>query len=194
MSYRRFGRARSLRSNRAEHAFGCYVATLFELFSDDSRFLRKTFRKEKSISKKYLSKKVFMFFFFGDLDVNFVVTIQPEYSNNAKHHLQWGVEQKIQLLNHYNEGVRRRELEPGFTKTIQLRTKPICQAQYIVETWTICIRFYSSSRDLNSTLIKFTSIHIMTKCKFLRSEISDMQDLLLSDRRFFLTIFAGMHR
>ncbi|KAF3512876.1 hypothetical protein F2Q69_00005807 [Brassica cretica] len=87
MSYRRFGRARSLRSDRAlararflcndraEHAFGCCVATLFELLSDDSRFLRKTFRKTKFISKKYLSKKVFTFFFFGDLDVNFVVTV-----------------------------------------------------------------------------------------------------------------------
>ncbi|KAF3499118.1 hypothetical protein F2Q69_00042924 [Brassica cretica] len=74
MSYRRFGRARSLRSDRAEHAFGRCVATLFELLSDDSRFLRKVFRKEKSISKKYLSKKVFVFFF-GDLDVNFVGTV-----------------------------------------------------------------------------------------------------------------------
>ncbi|KAF3524063.1 hypothetical protein F2Q69_00047240 [Brassica cretica] len=40
MSYRRFGRAharaRSLRSDRAEHAFGCCVATLFELLSDFS--------------------------------------------------------------------------------------------------------------------------------------------------------------
>ncbi|KAF3590742.1 hypothetical protein DY000_02024202 [Brassica cretica] len=87
MSYRRFGRARSLRSDRAlarawslcsdraEHAFGCCVATLFELLSDDSRFFRKAFRKEESISKKYLSKKVFTFFFFGDSDVNFVVTV-----------------------------------------------------------------------------------------------------------------------
>ncbi|KAF3534866.1 hypothetical protein DY000_02040095 [Brassica cretica] len=74
MSYQRFGRARSLRSNRAderyvlararslrsdraEHAFGCCVATLFELLSNDSRFLRKAFRKEESISKKNLSKK-----------------------------------------------------------------------------------------------------------------------------------------
>ncbi|KAF3517722.1 hypothetical protein DY000_02060789 [Brassica cretica] len=54
-------RARSLRSDRAEHAFGCCVATLFELLSDDSRFLRKAFRKEESISKKYLSKKFSMF-------------------------------------------------------------------------------------------------------------------------------------
>ncbi|KAF3535016.1 hypothetical protein F2Q69_00023341 [Brassica cretica] len=61
MSYRRFGRARSLRSDRAEHAFGRCVATLFELLSDDSRFLRKAFRKEESISKKYLSKKVSTF-------------------------------------------------------------------------------------------------------------------------------------
>uniref|UniRef100_A0A0D2ZRW0 Uncharacterized protein n=1 Tax=Brassica oleracea var. oleracea TaxID=109376 RepID=A0A0D2ZRW0_BRAOL len=35
--------ARSLRSDRAEHAFGRCVATLFELLSDDSRFLRKAF-------------------------------------------------------------------------------------------------------------------------------------------------------
>ncbi|WZZ78736.1 hypothetical protein YC2023_099308 [Brassica napus] len=54
-------RARSLRSDPAEHAFGRYVATLFELLSDDSCFLRKAFRKEESISKKYLSKKVFRF-------------------------------------------------------------------------------------------------------------------------------------
>nr|VDD09174.1 unnamed protein product [Brassica oleracea] len=71
MSYRGFGRARSLRSDRAdersvaidraEHAFGRCVATLFELLSDDSHFLHKAFRKEESISKKYLSKKVFHF-------------------------------------------------------------------------------------------------------------------------------------
>nr|VDC78995.1 unnamed protein product [Brassica rapa] len=48
-------------SDRAEHAFGCCVATLFELLSDDSRFLRKAFRKEESISKKCLSKKVSTF-------------------------------------------------------------------------------------------------------------------------------------
>ncbi|WZZ61644.1 hypothetical protein YC2023_061751 [Brassica napus] len=48
-------------------------------------------------------------------------------------------------------------------------------------TWTIFLRFHSSSRNLNS--IKITFIHIMTKHKFLRLEISDMQDLLLSDKR-----------
>ncbi|KAF3537146.1 hypothetical protein F2Q69_00021950 [Brassica cretica] len=75
MSFRHFGRARSLRSDqdrasvqarsqrsdRAEYAFGCCVATLFELLSDVSCFLRKAFRREESISKKYLSKKVFHF-------------------------------------------------------------------------------------------------------------------------------------
>ncbi|KAF3494705.1 hypothetical protein DY000_02052993 [Brassica cretica] len=97
MSYRHCGRARSLRSDRAlararllcrdraEHAFGCCVATLFELLSDDSRFLRKVFPKEESISKKYLSKKVFYVFFFGDLDVNFVVTV---FDPNSSHTLQ----------------------------------------------------------------------------------------------------------
>ncbi|KAF2585128.1 hypothetical protein F2Q70_00035414 [Brassica cretica] len=79
MSYRHFGRARSLRSDqdqasvqarslrsdRAEHAFGRCVATLFELLSDGSCFLRKDFRKEESISKKYLSKKVFHFLLRG---------------------------------------------------------------------------------------------------------------------------------
>ncbi|KAF3553363.1 hypothetical protein F2Q69_00012033 [Brassica cretica] len=60
-SDRALARARLLRSDRAEHAFGCCVATLFELLSDDSRFLRKAFRKEESISKKYLSKKVSTF-------------------------------------------------------------------------------------------------------------------------------------
>ncbi|KAF3586261.1 hypothetical protein F2Q69_00029409 [Brassica cretica] len=74
-SDRALARARLLCNDRAEHTFGCCVATLFELLPDDSRFLRKTFRKTKSISKKYLSKKVFTFFFFGDLDVNFVVTV-----------------------------------------------------------------------------------------------------------------------
>ncbi|KAF3557332.1 hypothetical protein F2Q69_00012545 [Brassica cretica] len=68
-SDRAYPRARSLRSDRAqllcsdqaENAFGCCVATLFELLSDDSRFLRKAFRKEESISKKYLSKKISTF-------------------------------------------------------------------------------------------------------------------------------------
>ncbi|KAF2578730.1 hypothetical protein F2Q68_00005639 [Brassica cretica] len=64
-SDRVLARARSLRSDRAEHAFGRCVATLFELLSDDSRFLRKAFRKEESISKKYLSKKVFRFLLRG---------------------------------------------------------------------------------------------------------------------------------
>ncbi|KAF3557062.1 hypothetical protein F2Q69_00014034 [Brassica cretica] len=74
MSYRRFGRARSLRSDRAlararslrsdraEHAFGCCLATLFEVLSDDSHFLGKAFRKEESITKEYSSKKVFFRF------------------------------------------------------------------------------------------------------------------------------------
>ncbi|CAN6814189.1 unnamed protein product [Brassica oleracea] len=53
MSYRRFGRARSLprslRSDRAEwafgryHAFGHCVMILLELLSDDSLFFRKGF-------------------------------------------------------------------------------------------------------------------------------------------------------
>ncbi|KAF2541378.1 hypothetical protein F2Q68_00032207 [Brassica cretica] len=43
MSYRRFGSARSLRSDRAERTLGRYVATLFELLSDVSCFLRKAF-------------------------------------------------------------------------------------------------------------------------------------------------------
>ncbi|WZZ78295.1 hypothetical protein YC2023_098867 [Brassica napus] len=72
MSYQRFGRARSLRSDRSEHVFGrCwtfgrYVTILLGLLSDDSRLFRKAFRKEESISKKYLSKKFSTFFFFGD--------------------------------------------------------------------------------------------------------------------------------
>ncbi|KAF3506043.1 hypothetical protein F2Q69_00007788 [Brassica cretica] len=60
-SDRALARARLLRSDRAEHAFGRCVATLFKLLSDDSRFLRKAFREEESTSKKYLSKKVFRF-------------------------------------------------------------------------------------------------------------------------------------
>ncbi|KAF3539958.1 hypothetical protein F2Q69_00019465 [Brassica cretica] len=56
-SDRALARARLLCNNRAEHAFGYCIATLFELLSDDSHFLRKAFRKRKSISKKYLSRK-----------------------------------------------------------------------------------------------------------------------------------------
>ncbi|KAF2539268.1 hypothetical protein F2Q68_00019868 [Brassica cretica] len=67
-------RARSLRSDRAEHVFGCCVATLFELLSDDSRFFRKAFRKEESISKKYLSKKVSTFSSSGILTLT---SLQP---------------------------------------------------------------------------------------------------------------------
>ncbi|KAF3508216.1 hypothetical protein F2Q69_00007721 [Brassica cretica] len=48
MSYRCFGRARSLRSDRAEHGFSSCVATLFELLSDDLRFLRKAFHPAKN--------------------------------------------------------------------------------------------------------------------------------------------------
>ena len=65
----------SLRNDQSEHAFGRCVATLLELLSDDSCFLRNAFRKEESISKNYSSKKVFFVFFFGDLDVNFVETV-----------------------------------------------------------------------------------------------------------------------
>ncbi|KAF2587884.1 hypothetical protein F2Q70_00038883 [Brassica cretica] len=98
MSYRRFGRARSLRSDRtlvrarslrndrasaraqslrsdrAEHVFGCCVATLFELLSDDSCFFRKAFRKEESISKKYLSKKVSTF---SSSEILTLTSLQP---------------------------------------------------------------------------------------------------------------------
>ena len=66
---------RTLQSDRVELVFGRCVTILFGLLSNDSRFLRKTFRIEESISKKYLSKKFSMFFFVGDLDVNFVVTV-----------------------------------------------------------------------------------------------------------------------
>uniref|UniRef100_A0A0D3A9W8 Uncharacterized protein n=1 Tax=Brassica oleracea var. oleracea TaxID=109376 RepID=A0A0D3A9W8_BRAOL len=101
MSYRRFGRARSLRSDRMLGHYvatelwlelGRYVATEWNMRSVaasavckscgiseddriltkrqilgsrikrvDSRFFRKAFRKEESISKKYLSKKVSTF-------------------------------------------------------------------------------------------------------------------------------------
>ena len=89
-------RARLLRSDRAEWAFGCYVVTelwlelgryvatdhafgrcvtiLLELLSDDSRFFRKAFRKEESISKKYLSKKVSTFSSSGILTLT---SLQP---------------------------------------------------------------------------------------------------------------------
>ncbi|KAF2597401.1 hypothetical protein F2Q68_00010881 [Brassica cretica] len=73
-SDRALARTRSLRSDRAEHVFGRCVAILFELLSDDSRFLRKAFRKEESISKSVCRRRFFVFFF-GDLDVNFVVTV-----------------------------------------------------------------------------------------------------------------------
>ena len=45
--------------------FGRCVATLFDLLSNVSCFLRKAFRKEESISKKYFSKKVFRFLLRG---------------------------------------------------------------------------------------------------------------------------------
>ncbi|KAF2560281.1 hypothetical protein F2Q70_00017353 [Brassica cretica] len=84
MSYRRFGRGRSLRSDRAEWMFGLYVET--ELWLELGCYVAterstclvssaKVFRKEESIPKKYLSKKFSTFFFFGDLDVNFFVTV-----------------------------------------------------------------------------------------------------------------------
>ncbi|KAF3516277.1 hypothetical protein DY000_02060303 [Brassica cretica] len=41
MFYRRFGRARSLRSDRAEWAFGRYVVILLEFLSDDSSLFHK---------------------------------------------------------------------------------------------------------------------------------------------------------
>ncbi|KAF3505032.1 hypothetical protein F2Q69_00041289 [Brassica cretica] len=50
------------------------VATLFELLSDDSCFFRKAFRKEESISKKYLSKKVSTFSSSGILTLT---SLQP---------------------------------------------------------------------------------------------------------------------
>ncbi|KAF3500358.1 hypothetical protein F2Q69_00042326 [Brassica cretica] len=50
-SDRALAQTRSRRSDRAEHVFGRCVAILFELLSDDLRFLRKAFRKEESISK-----------------------------------------------------------------------------------------------------------------------------------------------
>ena len=44
----------------------------------------KVFRKEESISKKYLSKNFSTFFFFGDLDVNFVATVfDPNIRKNV---------------------------------------------------------------------------------------------------------------
>ncbi|KAF3553321.1 hypothetical protein F2Q69_00016007 [Brassica cretica] len=67
-------RAQSLRSDRAKHVFGCCIATLFELLSDDSCFFRKAFRKEESISKKYLSKKVSTFSSSGILTLT---SLQP---------------------------------------------------------------------------------------------------------------------
>ncbi|KAF3541749.1 hypothetical protein F2Q69_00021464 [Brassica cretica] len=48
-SDRALARTRSLRSDRAEHLFVRCVATLFELLSDDSRFLRKAFRAHELI-------------------------------------------------------------------------------------------------------------------------------------------------
>ncbi|KAF3589664.1 hypothetical protein F2Q69_00026804 [Brassica cretica] len=48
-------RARSLRSDRAEHAFGRCVATLFELLSDDSHFLRRDFLPDTQTSQRVSS-------------------------------------------------------------------------------------------------------------------------------------------
>ncbi|KAF2558540.1 hypothetical protein F2Q68_00015598 [Brassica cretica] len=102
-SDRALAQTRSLRSDRAEHVFGCCVTILFGILSDDSRFLRKAFCKDESISKKYLSKKVSTFFFFGDLDVNFVVIVFDPNSewrsvqrkrtpNHVKDHLRTGID------------------------------------------------------------------------------------------------------
>ncbi|KAF3570709.1 hypothetical protein F2Q69_00058851 [Brassica cretica] len=71
---RESARAQSLRSDRAEHVFGCCVAILFELLSDDSCFFRKALRKEESISKKYLSKKVYTF---SSLGILTLTSLQP---------------------------------------------------------------------------------------------------------------------
>nr|VDD09170.1 unnamed protein product [Brassica oleracea] len=76
-SDRAIARARSLRRDRAEHVFGCCVATLFELLSDDSCFFREAFRKEESISKKYLSKKVSTF---SSSEILTLTSLQP-FSN-----------------------------------------------------------------------------------------------------------------
>ena len=73
-SDRALARAQSLCNDRAEHVFGCCVATLFDLLSDDSCFFRKAFRKEESISKKYLSKKVSSFSSSGIL---MLTSLQP---------------------------------------------------------------------------------------------------------------------
>ncbi|KAF3501208.1 hypothetical protein F2Q69_00042329 [Brassica cretica] len=64
-SDRALARTRSLRSDRAEHVFGRCVEILFELLSVDTHFVRKAFRKEESISKKYLSMKFSTFSFQG---------------------------------------------------------------------------------------------------------------------------------
>uniref|UniRef100_A0A0D3ASU2 Uncharacterized protein n=1 Tax=Brassica oleracea var. oleracea TaxID=109376 RepID=A0A0D3ASU2_BRAOL len=53
-SDRALARARSLRSDRAKRMFCCCAAILFELLFGDSRFFRKAFRKEQSITKSEL--------------------------------------------------------------------------------------------------------------------------------------------
>uniref|UniRef100_A0A0D3ATJ1 Uncharacterized protein n=1 Tax=Brassica oleracea var. oleracea TaxID=109376 RepID=A0A0D3ATJ1_BRAOL len=95
-SDRALARARSLHSDRAEHTFHRCVATLLKVLSDDSRFLRKAFRKEESISKKYLSKKKkFLIDFEMNLMKGYLRTpfeVQAERSSR--------VNQEIELLVH----------------------------------------------------------------------------------------------
>ncbi|KAF3535288.1 hypothetical protein F2Q69_00022509 [Brassica cretica] len=85
-SDRALSRARSIRSDRAKHAFGLRVATLFELLADDSRFLRKAFRKEESISKKYLSKKVSTFY---SSRIWTLTSSQPFSTPTVSHPARW---------------------------------------------------------------------------------------------------------
>ncbi|KAF3584223.1 hypothetical protein F2Q69_00027707 [Brassica cretica] len=75
MSYRRFGRALGRYvATELRLELGRYVATLFELLSNDSRFLRKAFRKEESISKS-ICRRRFLRFLLRKFGLNFVATV-----------------------------------------------------------------------------------------------------------------------
>ncbi|KAF2581458.1 hypothetical protein F2Q68_00004333 [Brassica cretica] len=77
MSYRRFGRARSLRSVRAERTLDRYVMT--ELGSSSVVTIRTklylgNIRSDVFLTENDLLRKDILVFC-GDLDVNFVVTV-----------------------------------------------------------------------------------------------------------------------
>ena len=76
MSYRHFGRARSLRSDRAEHAFGrCVVTELGSRSCPMSRVSSAKLFVRKNLFRKSICRRKFSFSSSDVLNVNFVVTV-----------------------------------------------------------------------------------------------------------------------